>query len=197
MIAEVTPQLWWYVARASGLVAYALAALSVALGLSFSARLVRRKGAPAWLNDAHRFLGALTVAFTAVHLTGLWADTYVHFGPTELFVPMASTWQPGAVAWGVVALYLLVAIELTSLAMRRLNRRFWHSVHITSIAMFLLATMHALVAGTDTTSRTAAWLALGTTAAITFLILYRLLTRRGAGVSKGRNARVRELVDAA
>ncbi len=36
MIAEVTPQLWWYVARASGLTAYTLATLSVLLGLAFS-----------------------------------------------------------------------------------------------------------------------------------------------------------------
>ena len=178
MIAEVTPQLWWYVARASGIVAYALAALSVGLGLSFSSRIVRRRGAPAWLNDVHRFLGGLTVAFTATHLLGLWADTFVHFGPAELLVPMASTWQPGAVAWGVVAAYFLVAVELTSLAMRRLPRRLWHSVHLTSLGVFALATVHALVAGTDTTSHAAVWIAAGTTFALSFLALYRLLTTR-------------------
>ena len=195
MIAEVNPQLWWYVARASGLVAYALAALSVGLGLSFSSRLVRRRGAPAWMNDVHRFLGALTVAFTAVHLAGLWADSYVHFGPAELFVPMASRWQPGAVAWGVVAAYFLAAVELTSLTMRRLPRRLWHSVHVTSLGVFALATVHALVAGTDTTSRAAAWTAVGATSIVLFLALYRLLTRRARPVAA--SPRKREMAEAA
>ena len=44
-------------------------------------------------------------------------------GPAELFVPLASAWKPGAVAWGVVALYLLLAIEITSLLQRRIPRR--------------------------------------------------------------------------
>ena len=72
--------------------------------------------------DLHKFLGTLSLVFVAVHLGALWADNYVHFGASELFVPMASTWRPGAVAWGIVAMYLLVAIQLTSWAMRRLPR---------------------------------------------------------------------------
>ena len=195
MIAEVTPQLWWYVARASGLTAYALATLSVLLGLAFSARAVRRRGAPAWMNDLHRFLGLLTVMFTAVHLLGLWADSYVHFGPSDLFVPMASTWSPGAVAWGVVAAYLLVAIELTSWARRLLPRRFWHTVHLSSIGLFAFATVHAVQAGTDTDMVALVWTFVGCVLTVGFLVTYRLLTRRSTLVRPAEPAV--ELVDAA
>jgi hypothetical protein len=168
---------------------------AVALGLSFSARVVRRKGAPAWLNDLHRFLGALTLAFTAVHLAGLWADTYVHFGPAELFVPMASAWRPGAVAWGVAAAYLLVAVELSSLAMRRLPRRLWHTVHLSSLGLFGLGTVHLLQAGTDTNSRAAVWAVVAAVSAVGFLTLYRALTVRARAVSASRP--VKEMVEAA
>jgi len=34
----------------------------------------------------------------------------VHFGPAQLLIPLASAWRPGAVAWGIVAFYLLVAV---------------------------------------------------------------------------------------
>src|SRR5690606_18401442 len=94
-------QLWWWVARATGIVAWAFATAAVAWGLALSGRLVRRRRLPAWILDLHRYLGTLTVAFLAVHVLALVADGYVQFGPKEIFVPMASAWRPGAVTWGV------------------------------------------------------------------------------------------------
>ena len=71
----------------------------------------------------HRFLGGAAVTFTGLHVAGLVADSYVHFGVADVLVPGASSWRPGAVAPGVVSLYLLAAVELTSLFMRRSRRR--------------------------------------------------------------------------
>src|SRR3954453_10882605 len=108
---------WWYVARAGGIVAWALSALAVIGGLQLSTRLVRR-APPAWMLDVHRFLGALAVAFLGVHVLGLAADRFIGFGPIDFLVPFASTYKPAAVALGVIAMYLLVAVEATSLAVR-------------------------------------------------------------------------------
>ena len=91
-------QVWWHVARASGIVAWALAAATVLWGLALSTRALGPRPRAPWLLDLHRFLGGLTVVFVAVHLIGLWADSYVTFGYTELFVPMASAWRPGSPA---------------------------------------------------------------------------------------------------
>ena len=145
----MNPQLWWFVARACGVVAWALLTLSVLWGLAVSTRLLGKKAPPAWLLDLHRFLGGLSVCFVALHLVGLWADSYVHFGPAQLFVPFTSRWHAGAVAWGIAAFYVLIAIELTSLAMRRLPRAVWLHVHRTSFVLYAFATIHALSAGTD------------------------------------------------
>ena len=143
-------QVWWYTARAGGLVAWGLATASVIWGLLLSGRITR-KPKPAWVLDLHRFLGALTVIFVAVHMLALWFDSFVTFGPAELLVPLASAWKPGAVAWGIVAFYLLAAIELTSLFQRRMPRRVWHAIHLSSFGLFAFATIHALTAGTDAT----------------------------------------------
>ena len=78
--------------------------------------------------------------FTAVHLVGLVADSYVTFGWAEILVPMASGWKPGAVAFGVVSMYLLVAVEATSRAIRRLPRNLWRWVHRSSFVLFATAT---------------------------------------------------------
>jgi predicted ferric reductase len=173
----VNPHLWWYIARASGLVAWVLVTASVVWGLILSTRLTRRPK-PAWFLDLHRFLGGLSVAFVGVHLAGLVADNYTHFGLASLFVPLASAWHPVAVAWGVVGMYLLVAIEITSLLMRRLPRRLWRAVHLTSFGLFAFTIVHALTAGSDAGNVAVQWFALGSCAVVAFLTLVRVLSSR-------------------
>jgi DMSO/TMAO reductase YedYZ heme-binding membrane subunit len=176
----MNPHAWWYLARATGYVAWGLVTTSVITGLVFSGRLVTRRPTPAWTLDLHRFLAATAVVFTGLHVAGLVADRYVHFGPAEVLVPLASSWRPGAVALGVVALHLLAAIEISSLVVRRLPRRLWRAIHLASYLLFWTATFHLLSAGTDAThpvSRLAAALAI---AAVVALTLVRSLGGRGA-----------------
>jgi sulfoxide reductase heme-binding subunit YedZ len=172
----MSQQIWWYLARASGLVAWLFLAVAVIWGLLLSTRLLQDRRRPAWLLDLHRWLGGLAVTFTAIHLGGLVADTYEHFGFREIAIPFASEWRPEAVAWGVVGLYLLVAVQATSLLMRRLPRRLWKGVHYLSFVLFFLASMHAAAAGTDASTP---WYRLASTLIISitlFATLYRFLT---------------------
>ena len=170
----------WYVARSAGWVAWLLLAASVGWGLALSSRLVRRRGAPAWLLASHRFLGLLTMVFVGVHLVGLWFDSYVAFDLGQLLVPMRSTYRPLAVAWGIVALYLLVAVELTSLLMRHIPRRWWHRIHLGSFLLLASATLHAFTSGTDRSNVFGRWTALVVSAILIFLVTFRLLVERRA-----------------
>lgn len=140
---------WWYVARSSGIVAWLLLTASVLWGIVLSTKAFPAHRRPAWLLDLHRWLGGLTVGFVAIHLAALVADSYTTFTLTDLAIPFASSWKPGPVALGVVAAWTLVAVEATSLAVRRLPRRFWHGVHLVSYATFWLTSLHAAFAGTD------------------------------------------------
>lgn len=142
-------KLAWYISRSSGWVAFVLLATTVVWGLLGVTRLIDRPGLPRWLHDLHRFLALLTVAFTAVHLGALVADNYVHIGWRELFVPYALDWRPGAVTWGIVALYLLVAVQVSSWLRRRLPRRLWVGLHMLSYPALWMVAAHGLTAGTD------------------------------------------------
>lgn len=139
----------WYLARAAGLVSWALLTSSVLWGLAISTKSFRSVARPAWLLDLHRYLGGLATVFVGVHVVALIADSYVHFGLADVLVPMASSWRTSAVAWGVVSLYLLLAVELTSLARRRLPRRAWRATHALAFPLFVTGTVHMLTAGTD------------------------------------------------
>lgn len=175
MIA-LTSKLAWYVSRASGLVAWLLVAASIVWGVTLSSRLLRRRGIPAWLLDLHRYLGLLAVVFTGVHLLSLVADNYVYFGWKELFVPMAVEWRPGATAWGIVAFYLLAAVQITSWLMRRMKRKYWHATHLLAYPLFVLGTVHGFQAGADRANKLVQWIALLVIELVFGLSVFRALT---------------------
>src|SRR3954454_16002065 len=141
--------LTWYVARASGIVAWALVLATIVWGLLLATKVLGRRPSPAWLLSLHRYLGGLTVAFVGVHVGAVLLDSYTSFGPTDVLVPFTGSWHPVAVAWGIVGMYLLAAIEVTSLLRRRLSKRAWHAVHLLSYFLFATTTVHMLTAGTD------------------------------------------------
>ena len=174
----------WYVARSSGLVAWGLLAAAVVWGLLMTSRALRGRVKSSWLLDLHRWLGGLALTFTAVHVVTIMLDTYVHFGLVSVLVPFAAHWHPVAVAWGVVSMYLLAAVELTSLLRRRIANRLWRRVHMLSFPLFVSATAHGLTAGTD--ARTP--MALIATGLIGAAIAVLIALRQSARREKGRPA---------
>jgi hypothetical protein len=181
----VTSQLTWYVARSAGIVSWALLTASVVWGLVMTTRIARGHVRTAWLLDLHRYLGGLAAIFVGVHVGAILLDDYVHFDLGSVLVPFASNWRPGAVAWGVVALYVLLAVELTSLARAQLPKPLWRAVHFASFPLFVLATVHGLTAGTDAPAALFRWVAVLAIAAVA-----ALTTIRVAGDTKPEPARV-------
>ncbi|MGH2718977.1 MAG: ferric reductase-like transmembrane domain-containing protein [Actinomycetota bacterium] len=181
-------QLWWYVARSGGILAWALLGASVLWGLAMTTRVAGKVTRPAWLLDLHRFLGGAALVFTGIHVGAILLDSYVHFSLESVLVPLTGTWHPGAVAWGIVALYLLLAIELTSLLRTRVPQRLWRQIHYISFPLFVTTTIHALTAGTDRHSPLLVVSVVVVCAGITFLTALRL-----AGASKPESSRPRVL----
>ena len=140
---------WWYVARAGGLVAWALVLASCTWGLLHAVRAFGRRPSPSWMLSTHRYLSALAIAFVAVHVVAILADSFVQFSLVDVFVPFVSSWHPVAVAWGIVGMYVLVAVEVTSLVRARLSPKVWRGLHMLSYVLLGLVTIHFLTAGTD------------------------------------------------
>ena len=169
-------QIWWYAARSGGILASLLLAASVLWGLALTTRAASRITRPAWLLDLHRFLGAAALAFTGIHVGAILLDTYVHFGLAEVLVPFTGTWHPVAVAWGILALYLLVAIEVTSLVRARLPKRLWRNIHYASFPLFIVTVIHGLSAGTDRHSPLMLWGTVAVCAAVAALTALRVVS---------------------
>jgi predicted ferric reductase len=174
----VTNELWWYVARSCGIVCWLVVSASVLWGLVLSSKSARKRLSAAWVLDLHRHLGGLGVVFLALHLLGLAEDRFIRFSLVELLVPLASHWRAGAVAWGVTALYLLVAVEVTSLLRRRLPSPVWRATHMLSFPVFVMASVHLLTAGTDAHVALLRWPALALLGLVPVATAARVVTAR-------------------
>jgi predicted ferric reductase len=178
----MSTQTWWYLIRASGLAAWTVLAADVVLGLLMSTGFAPVKK---W-RRLHSWLAGIGVSMVALHLVTLIADSYMTFDLASVLVPFASSWRTGAVAWGVVTIYLLAAVELTSLLRKWLPVKWWRGVHLTSFLAFWTATMHAVTAGTDLGLPVVAWPVI----AIVATVLALLLLRIGQSVVPGARARL-------
>ena len=171
----MNPQVWWYVARGAGITAWLFLTASIMWGIVLTAGLFPKHRRPAWLLDLHRGLAGLTVGFVAIHIGALVADTFVHFGLADVVVPFASSWKPWQVALGVLALWGLIAVEATSLAMKRLPRSAWRAIHFTSYAVFALTSFHGTFAGTDATNPLYVWTSIAVTVTLMIAVVIRIL----------------------
>jgi ferredoxin-NADP reductase/DMSO/TMAO reductase YedYZ heme-binding membrane subunit len=175
--AQVDPAVWWYVARASGLIAWALLGASVVGGLLLATQLARGL-TRTWTQGLHEFVGGLAVVFTVIHLASVLAADQLGIGLRELLVPFARPSNPVAQGCGAVAFYLTTAVALTSWARALLPWRWWRRLHLLAFPAFGLACAHAVLAGSDTPNPVLHWVCLVVGAVILFLTTLRLLTVR-------------------
>jgi predicted ferric reductase len=136
----------------------------------------------------HRFLGALAIVFVVVHVLAIVADSYTSFGLVDVLVPLAAGWKPIPVALGIVGMYILFTVEVTSLLQRHLPRAVWRQIHLASYGLFAFATLHALTAGTDVRTVVVGGLAVGLGMVVAlFAVLswvWRAEPRPGSGRSR-------------
>ncbi|MCA9349010.1 ferric reductase-like transmembrane domain-containing protein [Candidatus Saccharibacteria bacterium] len=173
----------WYVARASGM----LAAVSlIILMLSGIGMITGRtfgflEPITAWAS--HRALGIVFGLAVLLHIGSLMFDKFVPFGLTQLLVPFSSDFRPVSlfgfslgslyVALGVLALYLTVAIIITSLVWINKKPKIWKVTHILSYLVIIFTFVHALAIGSDLSVAWMRWLWIG----LGLLILYASLMR--------------------
>lgn len=140
---------WWDATRASANVAWGICLFTILWGVLLTTRILKGMDRPAWLRDLHAWLGGLTLAFTAIHMITLIQDSYINFSVASVLVPFTSEYRPLPVALGVLAWWLLVAIQGTSLMMKKLSRSTWRRIHMLSYPLYAIIAVHALTAGSD------------------------------------------------
>ena len=141
----------WNVARAGGFTSYILLTLAVLVGLALSTQLQSPSHWPRLINsELHNFLTLLGTIFLGVHVLAVIVDPYTHFGLNEVLIPLASHYRPEWMALGIVALYLGIAIGISTLLRKHIGYKWWRRLHVLTLGIFMLATIHGLGTGSDT-----------------------------------------------
>ena len=178
--------LTWYVSRATGVVSLVFLTVSVLLGILTSFRW----SSPNWprfvVEFVHRNVSLLIVAFVAVHVVVVVADSFAPIGVLDAVIPFISAYRPLWLGFGALAFDLVVALVVTSLLRHRLGYRTWRVVHWLAYLCWPVAVLHGLGTGTDTTSG----LVLVLTAACVVAVLGAAALRLGAGLAARPGARV-------
>jgi len=177
---------YWHLARASGVTAYLLLWLSMALGLTITNRMARVWPGGPTAFDFHQFLSLMALAFTAFHALILLGDAFIGYTFAQILTPFtASGYKPIATGLGQIAFYLAAIISFSFYIKKRIGRRAWRTIHYASSLVFILITLHGLIAGTDSAALWPAYLV--SFGSVLFLTLYRILITRTTSTSPKRS----------
>lgn len=181
-----TNPLLWYVTRAAAVSAYITLSATVLLGLARSLSRVahvRNRRALWLLDEVHPYLALLAAAFVALHLLSLIFDPLIPFAPLNLLLPIAEPYRPFAVDLGVLALYALLVVWLSSWLRRFITHARWRTLHYTSFAAFALVTLHGILAGSDAGEPWMRLVYLAAAGSVGALVLVRVFWPAPSGVA--------------
>ena len=166
----------WIVLRAAGIGAYVMLFLSVAWGLVSTTAVFGRRVSKASVALVHQFMATCGLFLLAIHIGGLLVDTYMRFGPRDVLVPMAGSFKPIPVAFGIVAMYLTFFVIVTSWVRKPIGTKWWRRTHLLAVPTFTVALVHGVFAGTDTVRPAMWWMYVATGLIVLFLVVVRALT---------------------
>jgi predicted ferric reductase len=178
----------WYVTRGSGLTAGVTLAILLLSGIGMITGYTYRFLEPITAWATHRALGIIFAISVAIHVISLLFDHFVPFNIIQILIPFTSDYKPISlfgyyvkslyVALGVLSLYAVVAIVLTSLLWVDKKPKLWRLVHYLSYFVIIAIFIHALYLGTDLAHGILRWIWVGSGLIIAGSILHRLRRAR-------------------
>ena len=166
----------WNVARTGGFTAYILLTLAVAVGLALTMHLQSPSYWPRLINsELHNFLTLLSVVFVGVHILAVWIDPFTRFGWNEVFIPFVSHYRATWMALGILALYLGIAIGISTWLRPLIGYAWWRRLHVLTLGVYGLVTVHGIATGSDTQTWWGLIIYGGSIALIGGLLCWRLL----------------------
>lgn len=168
---------FWYMSRASALLAYLLMWGSTVWGLMLSTRIVKSLVPPPLTFSVHEFLSLAGLGFAAFHALILLGDHYIPFGLFDILVPFTAPYKPFWVGVGTLNLYLSALLTGSFYVKKRIGQKAWRALHYLTFLAFVMTLGHGLSAGADSGVGLLRLAYLGSAGSVLFLIYYRIIAR--------------------
>jgi len=170
------PKAYWYLSRATAFASLSLLWVSMALGLAVTNKMARFwPGAPAAF-AIHEYVSLLGLAFAMFHALVILGDKYIIFTLTQILVPFSTMdYKPFWVGLGQIGFYTWVIVALSFYIRSRIGQKTWRILHYLSFGMYLLALLHGIFSGTDSSAVWAQQYYWFSGASLLFLFFARIL----------------------
>lgn len=177
LFAVDSQQLWWFVTRSAGLVAYLLLWLSTIWGLAVPSKVIAPVLEGGYTFDFHQFISLLMIAFALLHVLVLMVDRYLPYSLIQILVPFLSPYRPEWVGIGVISFYILIVVSASFYLRARIGMNTFRTIHYFSLLGYFGVTLHGLYSGTDSPLVSMQFIYLGTSLVVFFLTIYWLVRR--------------------
>jgi DMSO/TMAO reductase YedYZ heme-binding membrane subunit len=163
----------WYISRSSAIAAYILLFAVVIWGIGMTFGLTYKFIEPARAWQLHKEMSISFAVLVAVHAFALLFDRFIGFKVLDVLLPFYSDFKPLFLSFGIIGFYLLLAIIFSSIFIRLSSPRLWRMTHYFSYPLFVLATIHGFMIGTDSKTVLMQGLYIFASAVFAGLFLYR------------------------
>jgi len=177
LFAADSTQIWWFVTRSAGIIAYLLLWFSMVWGLVVPSKLLNPVLSATFTIDFHEFISLLSIGFTLLHVFVLTIDRFLPYTLMQILVPFLSPYRPFWVGMGVIAFYITLLVTITFYLRRKIGMKAFRSIHLLSLLGYLGVTLHGIYAGTDSPLLSMQLLYKGTALSVIFLTLYWLVLK--------------------
>ena len=142
---------FWFLARITGLTAFAVLSLAVLSGEALRTSVLDFLASNRAIRRLHDFTTPLWLPLVFAHLISLLLDKTAQIRPVDVVVPFVNPYEPYflPIGLGTIAFDIIMVVTVTSWLKRRMNNTLWTWIHRTSYVAFVTLFLHALWSGTD------------------------------------------------
>jgi predicted ferric reductase len=174
LFAADSTQIWWFVTRSAGIIAYLLLWFSTIWGLAVPSKLLNPLLEQTFTFDFHEFISLLSIGFMLLHVFVLLIDRFLPYTLMQILIPFLSPYRPFWVGVGVFSFYISLLVTVTFYLRSKIGSKTFRSIHVLSLLGYLGVTLHGLYAGTDSPLIGMQLLYKGTALVVIFLTVYWL-----------------------
>jgi len=169
---------FWFIARITGLTAFAVLSLSVLSGEALRTSVLDFLAKNRAVRKLHDFTTPLWLPLVFAHVIALVLDKTARIQPINVVVPFVTDYGQVPIGLGTVAFDIVMIVTITSWLRSRMNNTVWMWIHRTSYIAFVAIFFHAALSGTDFDAPLVSALAWSTAAGLAILGVSRIVWGR-------------------
>ena len=170
--------IFWFIARITGLTAFAVLSLSVLSGEALRTSVLDFLAKNRALRKLHDFTTPLWIPLGVAHVIALLLDQTARIRPVDVVVPFLTDYGQLPIGLGTISFDIILVVVLTSWLRSRMNNTLWTWIHRTAYIGFVTLFFHAALSGTDFDAPLVSALAWSTAAGLAILGISRVVWGR-------------------